>query len=113
MILDLGDRNVWERAFYIREYFYNLQGSDTFSDSSTPQARALSFILRTESNLNTDDWRLKQRYILAVLYYSTDGPNWPNRPNGAMWDMNSVNECSRTGITCGGGHHVTQIELSK
>lgn len=54
MILDLGDRNVWERAFYIREYFYNLQGSAIFANTYSPQARALSFIISTQSPIPAD-----------------------------------------------------------
>ena len=83
MILDLGDRNVWERAFYIRAYFYNLQGSAIFSNTYSPQARALSFVISTQSPIPANGEedpsydRLKQRYVLAVIYYSLNGENWP------------------------------------
>lgn len=118
--LDLGDRNVWERAFYIREYFYNLQGSGTFSDSSTPQARALSFVIQTESPIPENGAaspsydQLEQRYVLAVIYYSLNGENWPIRhySQSQLWvNTESLNECTKYGITCNSNGAITKVDL--
>ena len=119
--LGIGDVDVWERALYIQAHFHNLQGSDTFSDSSTPQARALSFVIKTESPIPENGVspsydRLEQRYVLAVIYYSLNGENWPTDIYSAkrLWvNTESLNECTKYGITCNSNGAITNVVLGK
>ena len=125
MILDLGDMNVWERAFYIQAYFYNLQGSAIFANTYSPQARALSFIISTQSPIPENGAaspsydQLKQRYVLAVIYYSLNGENWPlansnyHSPSELWVNTESLNECTKYGITCNGNDVITKVDLGK
>lgn len=55
----------------------NVTDIATLEDATTPQGRALRWLLREdERHLQPDDPTLTQRYIMAVLYFSTDGDNW-------------------------------------
>ena len=54
--------------------------------------------------------RLKQRFGLAVFYYSTNGGNWENDEN---W-LSGEEECIWNGIVCSTeSNDVTSILLSK
>jgi hypothetical protein len=55
----------------------------------------------------TDTLALTQRYILAHLYYSTQGPRWITQTN---W-LSSSSECSWHGITCTGSKNLQLIQL--
>ena len=54
----------------------SLDGGDALSDATSAQSRALVWL---QNNINLGsypDWRLIQRYVLAVLYFSTNGIEW-------------------------------------
>jgi hypothetical protein len=63
---------------------YSLQQAET--NSSSPQAKALAW---TMNHSRYPLYRLKQRYALAVLYYSTYGQSWVNDGGWLLDD----NEC--------------------
>ena len=48
---------------------------------------------------------LEQRYVLAVLYFSTDGNFWSNKGN---W-LTASPECSWFGIVCEDGINVNNL----
>ena len=69
--------------------------STTFTDSSSPQNKALDWILSDPfSSDGLPEDRLVQRFALATLYYSTDGANYWR--NGGGW-LTSTNECDWDG----------------
>jgi len=65
--------------------------SALINDTTTPQHRALDWIANWDTyNLPpTDGPALIQRYVLAVLYYSTDGAHWKDQKK---W-LSPVHEC--------------------
>jgi hypothetical protein len=74
---------------------YSLQLAET--NSSSPQAKALAW---TMNHSQYSLYRLKQRYALALLYYSTNGQSWHDMyysTNGQSWHMDGWlsddNEC--------------------
>ena len=74
-------------------------------DSSTPQGQALDWILNHDGlRLCPGDPKITQRWVLAVMYYSTDGDNWAvcyeNDPLCPDSFLNPSNECDWFGITC-------------
>ena len=69
---------------YIQELVSSLSSQEDLQDPSSPQSKALAWMLGPDKlNFSTFpqdgfDWdsRVKERYALAVLYYSTNGENW-------------------------------------
>ena len=66
--------------------------SEYLEDDSSPQSRALEWLLSEPSTFtlfNSKEWKVLQRWAMAVLYYSTGGELW--------WDssdwLTSVDEC--------------------
>jgi hypothetical protein len=47
-------------------------------DSSSPQALALSWLAKDVQGSTMMSWRMKQRYTLAILYFSLNGQLWLN-----------------------------------
>jgi hypothetical protein len=73
-------------------------GGTSFSDSTSPQSRALDWLYldmlsrstttstaTTSRQRNPDEFKMLQRYVLAVLYYSTSGDGWDD-PLGFLLD---------------------------
>jgi len=63
-------------------------------DSLSPQARAFNWLLENEGELSDyvdQDWRVKQRFALATLFYSTKGPTW--KDNTGWVGDSEVHEC--------------------
>jgi len=64
----------------------------------TPQAKALSWLLNVDTTTNACNGldKIRQRYSLAVFFYSTIGSNWYDKAN---W-LGPQDECSWYGVTC-------------
>ncbi len=62
---------------------------------------ALSWLLNNDTDTNACGGldKIRQRYALAVFYFSTNGHNWVNQNS---W-LTPVNECTWAGVTCSGG----------
>lgn len=60
-------------------------------------------------NIENNPTRIVQRYILALLYYATDGTNWDANAQD-KW-LSSDSECDWAGVTCDANNLV--IELDK
>lgn len=71
-----------------------------WSDPTTPQSRALAWLRGDQTADSYSNRQLVQRYSLATLYYSTDGPGWNTGSSGSTWLVPSVNECSWPGVEC-------------
>ena len=69
----------------------NVTNLDTLFDKSSPQYRALQWMIE-EDNLQfiPTSENFLQRYALATLYFSFDGPGWENQLN---WLNTTVHEC--------------------
>merc|ERR1712151_763514 len=68
------------------------------SNDSSPQSMALKWIIdEDELKMDANDENLVQRYVLALLYFSTSGNNWDSSFN---W-LSEYSECEWwDGITC-------------
>lgn len=99
-------------------------------DLASPQMRALQWLSRADSypflsELDPDaDDALAQRYVLAVLYYSTtpestvEDMGWKNDnswwlPNDRTHWLSNSPTCQWYGLTCNGNGEVSQIQLGK
>jgi hypothetical protein len=98
-------------------------GSEAFDDVSTPRYEALKWLMVTDGKeICADDENLIQRFVLALLYYSTAGDTSWNKcsqnptkapcPAGQERFLSSADECSWDGITCVDGK-VTNINLGR
>jgi len=79
----------------------------------TAEELALQWLIETDPAIKTLDTlagevKLLQRYTLATLYFSTDGPSWTNS-QGFLTDPD---ECNWQGIACDAtGDHITELSL--
>jgi hypothetical protein len=76
-----------------------LQGfspSSTLEDSSSPAGKAYKWLVDNELE-QRNSAQMKQRYVLAVFYYSFQVESWENE---AGW-LSSDHECTWFGIKCG------------
>jgi len=78
----------------------------TLEDQSSPQHQALCWLLN-DINENVSNAYIVQRYVLAVLFYTTNGENWNNND---YWKIDE-DQCVWYGISCLDGI-VTKIDLS-
>lgn len=91
----------------------SLDGGVALQTPSTPQYEALVWLA---DNLYLDEYsddQKIQRYVLATLYYSTDGPNWKEQAN---W-MRNEPECNwvtdAEGDFCSPDGEVMELDLWK
>ena len=59
--------------------------------NSTSQSRAFQFMLNDPSLDEYDDWRIQQRFALAVFYHATHGNYWFN---SRAWLSYDIHECA-------------------
>lgn len=68
-----------------------------YQNNTSAQSKALHWIIDIDqSNLNSNDIHLLQRFLLAVIYYQMDGPNWAQKDR---W-LFVASECTWYGVTC-------------
>ena len=96
---------------------------DNLLDPDQPVGMAYEYIVFNDPAqlCPNDEPQLTQRYVLATLYYSTDGDNWVSCFQdddscnfGSSWLTGDGSECAWAGVTCGditGG--VSDIELGE
>jgi hypothetical protein len=108
-----------------RDIFTPLSGNETLWDESSPQYKALWWIVHddpanmmttmqdeTQSSLNM----IVERYVMALLYFATDGPNWFEQVNFlgnssiCGWLVPSQ---SHDGVQCNDEGSAVQLSLSK
>lgn len=68
----------------------SLDGGVALSDPSSPQYKALVWLSQNTLLEEYPDWRRLQRYVLAVVYYSTNGDDWKDK---TRW-LSDENECT-------------------
>jgi hypothetical protein len=80
-------------------------------NSSTPQYQALQWILFDLTQQSLSDDRVLQRWVLAVLFYSTSGSEWFDSD---LW-LSGLDECdwltTSGGDICDKGGLITRIDL--
>ena len=85
-------------------FIANIYGTwDYPMESCEPANQALLWLATVVSDDETD---LTQRFVLATLYYNTDGPHWTNDDN---W-LEQIVPCTWYGVTCA-GNVVSTLDL--
>lgn len=91
---------------------------DLLRDEDTVWGQAFKFIVESDKRqLKPSDDLLIQRYVLALIYYATSGPEWKY---GNLHFLTEVHEChwkkkvknTLVGVIDCEGMHVTSLELS-
>jgi Leucine-rich repeat (LRR) protein len=95
----LGGRS--NRFQPMKEIFIEISGEEVFSDTNSPQYRALVFLAEQDPlKLNPNDpnvsTQIIQRYVLSVLYFATNGPSWKHR---VYW-LTGQHECGWQYVIC-------------
>eukprot|EP00567_Pseudictyota_dubia_P017107 CAMPEP_0197437964 /NCGR_PEP_ID=MMETSP1175-20131217/5086_1 /TAXON_ID=1003142 /ORGANISM="Triceratium dubium, Strain CCMP147" /LENGTH=1104 /DNA_ID=CAMNT_0042967607 /DNA_START=265 /DNA_END=3576 /DNA_ORIENTATION=+ len=98
---------------------YNVSDENLLLQASSPQGRAASWIInRDELQLNATDPSLLQRYVMAVLYFSTNGDDWlrcsategSSCGTGSAF-LSNVSVCDWYGVTCTSRGYITSVRL--
>ena len=95
---------------------YSISDPDTLGDERTPQYKARQWMLNEDSifadkTVSFSDEKMIQRYVLAVFYYSTNGPT--------SWESNNWlagPECQEpvwNGLGCNGNGEVRALGFGK
>merc|ERR1740124_1124848 len=87
--------------------------SDTLLNDDSPQYQAACWIHDDPTDMGQnetlDEFRVKQRYALAVFYFSLiHGSTWSTEH--PVHFLSSTSECEWTGITCDDNTYVTEID---
>ena len=86
----------------------SISGMEAFIDFRSAHYQAACWLINDDpSSLDASSPFLIQRYILALLYLSTNGHNWYK----SFGFMSGKNECDWGGVSCANGY-VTQLNLS-
>ena len=85
-------------------------GAEALANASSPQRAAFQWI-KSFTNV-TSNQKLLQRYALASLFYTTDGPRWTKTDS---W-LSAADECfwyttAESGIFCDSNGNVMEINL--
>lgn len=88
-----------------REALVNRYAESPSDISGDAQIKALDFVITLNPDPCGEDPYDLQRYVAAVLYYSTGGDNWNEKGNY----LSSVDECNWRGIGCNDDELITSI----
>eukprot|EP00573_Skeletonema_grethae_P007718 CAMPEP_0201695198 /NCGR_PEP_ID=MMETSP0578-20130828/7231_1 /ASSEMBLY_ACC=CAM_ASM_000663 /TAXON_ID=267565 /ORGANISM="Skeletonema grethea, Strain CCMP 1804" /LENGTH=746 /DNA_ID=CAMNT_0048181009 /DNA_START=111 /DNA_END=2348 /DNA_ORIENTATION=- len=85
----------------MKDMFVEISGEEVFLETDSPQYRALVFLAEQDPlKLNPSDpilsHQIIQRYVLSVLYFSTNGPSWKHR---VYW-LTGQHECGWQYVIC-------------
>lgn len=104
----------------ISQYASMLSGAHTFDDPRHPVHKARDWIADEDQlQLCPDNANFIQRYILALLYYSTAGDNWMRCTVGGETPcqgerfLSASHECHWGGVTCDSLDRVKKLNLGK
>ena len=93
-----------------------LSKSESLEDPSSPQSKAIDWLVQDELEHGNgwDEVELTQRYVLAVLYYSTGGEeHWSMAPGAASWFFQASSVClwRSSAIRCNESGEITTLYL--
>ena len=84
-------------------------GGAALLSSSTPQNEALQWLAQDPSVDSYSDQQKVQRFVMATLFFSTDGLNWINS-DGWLTDSDECTWFSYTDL-CDGSGNLLQVDL--
>lgn len=88
---------IKERRDAILLKLYELSGEAAIHNNNSAQYSAANWIINNDlEQLDANSNRLKQRYVISLLYYTLNGPSWLNNTGF----LSSSNECLWYGIIC-------------
>lgn len=105
-----GGLNEEQRTVAITERLSLITPVDELLNPDLPVGMAYDYIVFSDplQVCPADEPQLTQRYVLATLYYSTDGDNWvscfqddDNCEAGSSWLTGDDSECDWAGVECG------------
>ena len=107
------------RIGYVKSYLETFTDRKVLNRESSPQHKAAQWIADEDVlHLPINDETFLERYALATLYFSTDGPNWENNlsflTEKPVCDWNQVvyagDDSTRyVGASCQGGKGIDQL----
>ena len=94
------------------EFAETISSSSSLSNLDSPQRRAVEWLAddKINNNSNWSGYELLQRYVLRVLYLSTDGDNWSNSASTSWFGASSVCQWPQDELFCN-GQQVDYIDL--
>lgn len=120
LVLPCGGMHTADRRRQIAREIASISGATVFGSTRSPEWSAFSWLTESDKRyLCPDDSSLHQRYILAVLYFITDGENWIKCRRDGLAQCAGQNflgehsECQWGGITCNESGQVTRINLDE
>lgn len=110
-----------DRRMNIFRHISSLSGDEVLNDPENSASRAGSWIAdEDKQKLCPDDPNFTQRYVLALLYFSTSGDGWTKCARNATRQqcpnekfLSDSHECDWGGITCDSEDRVYKINLGK
>ena len=91
-----------------------VSSSSSLSIPSSPQYQAVEWLAqdKVDNNSNWSGYELLQRYVLRILYLSTNGENWRNFASTSWFGAASVCEWGSFNAQCNGnGQQVDELRL--
>jgi len=117
---------VEQRSQDIRTNILTVSEQALVDDLNTPQGQALTWLIEDDDRLLCPLDDLIQRWVLAVIYFSTGGDNWDQCSDAGIdlcgsqdpfltkrRFLSSFNECQWAGISCNINSKVTEIEFEE
>lgn len=96
-----------------------ISNSTLFSNTNSSEYKAFDWLVyKDDRRVCPFDETLVQRYVLAVLYYTTNGDDWWNCTQNEATDcgefpfLSPASECNWGGIYCDDSSSVTRITMS-
>ena len=109
-----------DRREDIFRYLSSLSDAEAFDDPEHPVFMATSWIVDEDQlQVCPGDPNFTQRYVLALLYFSTSGDNWirctRNETSQCLDErfLSDSHECNWGGITCDSQNRVIKLNLGK
>ena len=109
-----------DRRKIIFDYLSSLSGKGAIDDIEHPAFMAGSWIADEDRiKVCPGDPNFTQRYILAILYFSTSGDDWVRCTSNSTTEcaknrfLSDFNECNWGGVTCDSQQRVTKLNLGK
>ena len=109
-----------QRRAALEKTIQTVSSMDDLEDSEASQRKALDWIVNDDGlHLCPKDQNVVQRYILALLYFQTNGGNWErcsaDQPDFTTCEgdnfLSATHECMWGGIKCDSNETVTALHL--
>lgn len=120
LVLPCGGMHTADRRRQIARSIASISGANVFGNTMSSEWKAFSWLtVNDKRSLCPDDSSLHQRYILAVLYFITDGDNWIKCRRDGLAPcigqnfLGEASECEWGGITCSEAGQVIRINLDE